>query len=182
MLAAAPRPTRAPALRSTRAAAPHGSSAVAGVATTSVVEGEAARKRSEKKSCKQGGSNASAVAEERAMSDVGNNCGDGPEVDEEDLHTSAVADDDESSDLAHRTSRVTRSREPHASLWCFYCRKADHDTCNCRSLEKVWEDSPLSWDEFLQRPDLWFERHEEPFIEAITCALEMKMTRDPTLQ
>ena len=173
VLAAAPRPTRAPALRPTRAAAPHGSSAVAGVATTSAVEGGAARKRSKNKSCNQGGSNASAVAEERAMSDVGNNCGDGPEVDEEDLHTSAVADDDESSDLAHRTSRVTRSREPHASLWCFYCRKADHDTCNCRSLEKVWEDSPLSWDEFLQRPDLWFERHEEPFIEAITCALEM---------
>ena len=48
VLAAAPRPTRAPALRPTRAAAPHGSSAVAGVATTSVVEGEAARKRSKK--------------------------------------------------------------------------------------------------------------------------------------
>ena len=38
----------------------------------------------------------------------------------------------------------------------------------------MWEDFPVSWDEFLQRPDLWFERHEEPFIEAITCALEMK--------
>ena len=92
VLAAAPRPTRAPALRPTRAAAPHGSSAVAGVATTSVVEGGAARKRSKKKSCKQGGSNASAVAEERAMSDVGNesasecdfydNCGDGTAVSE----------------------------------------------------------------------------------------------------
>ena len=101
----------------------------------------------------------------------------GPTVLPDSLHVHvapAPIVDDESADLAHRTSRVTRSREPHASLWCFYCRHADHDTCNCRSLEKVWEDSPLSWDEFLQRPDLWFERHEEPFIEAITCALEMK--------
>ena len=167
VLAAAPRPTRA--------AAPHGSSAVAGVATTSVVEGEAARKKSEKKFCKQYGSNASAVAEERAMSDVENdrssecdsddNCGDGTAVYEEDLHTSEVADDDESLDLGRENkkrrgpkrgdhkSRVTRSRVHHSQVWCEFCQKGSHATHGCRWLINIWQGlkRKIPWDEFLYR-------------------------------
>ena len=91
---------------------------------------------------------------------------DGRKVNHQDWNTSAVADGNENSDLAqkekkryknrkHRKSRATRSRLKHAQQWCEYCKKASHDTWQCRCLLKVRTDSKeISWAEFLERPDL----------------------------
>ena len=104
--------------------------------------------------------------------DSDDNCGDGTAVYEEDLHTSAVADDATSLYLGQENtkrrgpkrgdhkSRVNRSREHHAHQWCEFCNKGSHDTHGCRCLRNIWEGLPpwkLPWDEFLHRPELWNE-------------------------